>query len=348
MGVTLRRRFGFQQGRLTAYEDEHLAAGEAEEHSAILETEIERPRVGPMRDIVATIQPEQDVIVRSELSETICVQGAPGTGKTAVGLHRAAYLLYAYRERLGRRGVLVVGPNASFLRFIRDVLPALGEIDAKQTTIVELVADTLARLQPRNGIRGEDSAAVATLKGDARMAAVLERALWSHLATPTEGLVVPRGARRWRVARTRSRRSSRPSGIEASATAPRGRCCPSPLRTGPAQDGARRRCPGRPGPGRRGPQQAGQGLRQRDLASGRPTPLLWRLLSEPAFLAEAADGIIDPAEQGALLWPRPPRSAGAARWSPADAVLLDEAADLVQRTPSLAPSWRTRPRTSHR
>ena len=200
MGVTLRRRYGFQQGRLTAYEDEHLTAGEAEEHSAILETEIERPRVGPMRDIVATIQPEQDVIVRSELSETICVQGAPGTGKTAVGLHRAAYLLYAYREQLSRRGVLVVGPNASFLRFIRDVLPALGEIDAKQTTIVELVADTLARLQPRNGIRGEDTAAVATLKGDARMAAVLERALWSHLATPTEGLVVPRGARRWRVA----------------------------------------------------------------------------------------------------------------------------------------------------
>ena len=102
MGVTLRRRYGFQQGRLTAYEDEHLTAGETEEHSALLETEIERPRVGPMRDIVATIQPEQDVIVRSELSRTICVQGAPGTGKTAVGLHRAAYLLYAYREQLSR------------------------------------------------------------------------------------------------------------------------------------------------------------------------------------------------------------------------------------------------------
>src|SRR5262249_31957943 len=159
-----------QQGRLTSYEDERLAAGAVEEHSAILEAEIERPRVGPMRDIVATIQPEQDVIVRSELSRTICVQGAPGTGKTAVGLHRAAYLLYPHREQLSRQGVLVVGPNASFLRYIRGVLPALGEIDAKQTTIVELVANTLAQLQVRHGIRGEDAANVATLKGDARMA----------------------------------------------------------------------------------------------------------------------------------------------------------------------------------
>ena len=113
MGVDTRRRYGFDQGRLTAFEDEHLIRGEQEEHSAILEAEIERPRVGPMRDIVATIQPEQDVIVRADLGDTICVQGAPGTGKTAVGLHRAAYLLYAHRDQLRRQGVLVVGPNAS-------------------------------------------------------------------------------------------------------------------------------------------------------------------------------------------------------------------------------------------
>ncbi len=93
-----------------------------------------------MRDIVATIQPEQDVIVRADLADTICVQGAPGTGKTAVGLHRAAYLLYAHRDQLRRQGVLVVGPNASFLRYIRDVLPALGEVEATQSTIEELVA----------------------------------------------------------------------------------------------------------------------------------------------------------------------------------------------------------------
>ena len=110
-----------------------------------------------MRDIVATIQPEQDVIVRSDLSQSICVQGAPGTGKTAVGLHRAAYLLYAHREQLTRQGVLVVGPNASFLRYIRDVLPALGEVDATQSTIAELAEKAAARdqrqLRPRRGAR---------------------------------------------------------------------------------------------------------------------------------------------------------------------------------------------------
>jgi DNA helicase IV len=337
MGVTLRRRYGFAQGHLTSYEDEHLTAGESEEHSAILEAEIERPRVGPMRDIVATIQPEQDVIVRSELSRTICVQGAPGTGKTAVGLHRAAYLLYAYRQQLSRQGVLVVGPNASFLRYIRDVLPALGEIDARQTTIVELVADTLARLQPRHGIRGEDTADVATLKGDARMAAVLERALWSHVATPTEGLVVPRGARRWRLAtyeieevvaalrqrgvRYGAARSMLPQALahrilvkmELTGDSPDDRVQDAVARSRPVKDCVNAIWP-----------------------AVDPCRLLWRLLCEPALLADAAGGILDPAEQNALLWRKPPRSAGVARWSLADTVLLDEAADLVERTPSLA------------
>ncbi|MDQ5841337.1 MAG: AAA family ATPase, partial [Chloroflexota bacterium] len=96
MGVSLRRRFGIDRGQLTAYEDEHLRdPTEVSRRSQILASEIERPRVGPMRDIVATIQPEQDVIVRADVSQSIAVQGAPGTGKTAVGLHRAAYLLYA-------------------------------------------------------------------------------------------------------------------------------------------------------------------------------------------------------------------------------------------------------------
>ncbi|MGZ4537334.1 MAG: AAA family ATPase, partial [Nocardioidaceae bacterium] len=198
MGVRLRRRFGFQQGAMTAYEDEALLAGEApaEEYSEILEAEIERPRVGPMRDIVATIQPEQDVIVRSDLEESVCVQGAPGTGKTAVGLHRAAYLLYTHRDQLSRQGVLVVGPNASFLRYIGDVLPALGEIDAQQTTIEELVGKTLARLNAKYAVRGLDDARIATLKGDARMATVVERGLSSQVGAPSESLVVPRGVRR--------------------------------------------------------------------------------------------------------------------------------------------------------
>ena len=117
----MRRRFGFERpAALTGFEDEHLDRGEElGTASRILTAEIERPRVGPMRDIVATIQPEQDELVRAELDESICVQGAPGTGKTAVGLHRAAYLLYAHRERLRRSGVLVVGPNRAFLQLHR-------------------------------------------------------------------------------------------------------------------------------------------------------------------------------------------------------------------------------------
>ena len=337
MGVRRRRRFGFSQGQLTAFEDEDLAAGVVQEYSTILEREIERPRVGPMRDIVATIQPEQDVIVRSELAGSVCVQGAPGTGKTAVGLHRAAYLLYAYRDQLTRRGVLVVGPNASFLRYIRDVLPSLGEVDASQSTLEELVAATLRRSYPSWEIRGADSARVATLKGDPRMAEVIGRAVWSHLTMPTEGLVVPRGARRWRVAtseveeivaglrgrgvRYGAGRGMLPQslahrvlvGMELAGDSPDDRVQDAVARSKPVKDYTRRVWP-----------------------EVDPARLVFRLLSDPAFLAAAADGVLDESEQAALLWSKPPRSAGSARWSMADAVLVDEATDVVTRTPSVA------------
>jgi hypothetical protein len=227
MGVEGRRRYGFHVGRLTAYEDERLGSGEAVEHSAILESEIERPRVGPMRDIVATIQPEQDVIVRADLARTVCVQGAPGTGKTAVGLHRAAFLLYAHREQLRRQGVLVVGPNASFLRYIRDVLPALGEIEARQTTIELLVTEESTTAKPVR-VRADDPTPTAVLKGDARMALVLERAVWAHVGTPAyEGLMVPWGSRRHRVLGDDVAAVLAGLRARGSATTPDGRCCRS-------------------------------------------------------------------------------------------------------------------------
>ena len=177
-----------------------------------------------MRDIVATIQPEQDDIVRSDLASTVCVQGAPGTGKTAVGLHRAAYLLYAHRDQLSRQGVLVVGPNASFLRYIADVLPALGEIDAKQTTVEELVAHV--------PVKAVDPVDVARLKGDARMAQVLERALWSQRRARTrrpgraDGCAPVAGPG---VRGGRDRRGA--AATRASGTAPGGRCCRNGSRT---------------------------------------------------------------------------------------------------------------------
>ena len=196
MGLVRRRRFGFAGAELTAYEDEEFTrpgrpAGAAATVSRILIEEIERPRSGPMRDIVATIQPDQDDIVRASAGQSLCVQGAPGTGKTAVGLHRVAYLLYAYPGRMLRGGVLVIGPNRAFLSYIRNVLPALGEADVVQQTIPDLIATV--------PVRAADSGAAARVKGDARMAEVLRRALWAGLNEPAEALVLTRGSWRWRV-----------------------------------------------------------------------------------------------------------------------------------------------------
>src|SRR5580658_3890592 len=191
MGLQRRRRFGFAGGELTAFEDEQFggaapAGPAAGQPSRILIDEIERPRSGPMRDIVATIQPDQDDIVRAEADQTVCVQGAPGTGKTAVGLHRVAYLLYAYKERMSRGGVLVVGPNRAFLAYIRNVLPALGEADVNQLSVTDLLATV--------PVRAHDRDQAATIKGDARMAEVLRRALWRNVAEPSASVMLVRGS----------------------------------------------------------------------------------------------------------------------------------------------------------
>ena len=134
-----------------------------------------------MRDIVATIQAEQDLVIRAPLDLLLVVQGGPGTGKTAVGLHRAALLLYDHRELLERDGVLVVGPNRLFLRYISQVLPSLGETSVVQTTVTGLGAVA---------VRGTDDDAVAALKGDLRMADVVARAAWGRTVPLTEDVRV--------------------------------------------------------------------------------------------------------------------------------------------------------------
>ncbi|MFE8947577.1 HelD family protein [Streptomyces sp. NPDC007856] len=329
MDVGLRRRFGYTGGDLTAYEDEHLSdPAEAAATSKLLQQEIERPRVGPMRDIVATIQPEQDEIVRSGLSGTVCVQGGPGTGKTAVGLHRVAYLLYAHRERLARTGTLVIGPNRSFLHYIEQVLPALGELTVQQATVDDLVAHV--------EVRGTDEAAAAMIKGDARMAEVLRRALYSHVTLPTEAVVVVRGSRRWRVPtheledivrellqrdiRYGAAREALPQRIahavlvqmERSGEAPDDRVQDAVARNSAVKAAVKEIWP-----------------------AVDPAKLVLRLLTDADFLAEHAAGILDEDEQKTILWARPVRSVKSAKWSAADAVLIDEAADLIQRTHSL-------------
>ncbi|GAA4971457.1 AAA family ATPase [Yinghuangia aomiensis] len=332
LGVELRRRFGWTGGDLTAFEDEHLTdRDETDRASAILAAEIERPRVGPMRDIVATIQPEQDEIVRADLGDTVCVQGAPGTGKTAVGLHRVAWLLYAHRERLQRSGTLVVGPNRSFLDYIQQVLPALGEVEVGQTTVEDLVG-RVARVP----VKAPDDPDRGRLKGDARMAEVLRRAVWSGVAMPAESLLVVRGSRRWRLPAYE---------IEEVVTALRGR----DVRYGAARDMLHQRLAHavlvqmeRAGesPDDRVQDAVARSKPVRDVVNAvwpavDPAKLLLRLFSDPEFLAANADGILTAEEQALLLWEKPARGVGSAKWTPADAVLIDEAADLVARTPSV-------------
>ncbi len=339
MGLAHRRRFGFSGGELTAYEDEDFtqagrsAPGAADATGAlvsrILIDEIERPRSGPMRDIVSTIQPDQDDIVRADADRTVCVQGAPGTGKTAVGLHRVAYLLYAHRERMNRGGVLVVGPNRAFLSYIGNVLPALGEFNVTQVSVTDLLATV--------PVRTADPEPAARIKGDARMAEVLRRALWQQLGQPAEALMLARGSRRWRVPahelagladelRLRGVRygtgremlSHRIAHVILSRMEAAGETCDD--RT---HDAVRRT------------------KQVRAVVDGiwpktDPLRLVLRLLSDPGLLTRAAGGVLDPAEQAAISWSSPPRGPGSARWSPADAVLIDEAHDLIERTPSLA------------
>ncbi len=329
MDIALRRRFGYTGGDLTAYEDEHLSdPAEAARTSKLLQQEIERPRVGPMRDIVATIQPEQDEIVRSGLGGTVCVQGGPGTGKTAVGLHRVAYLLYAHRERLARTGTLVIGPNRSFLHYIEQVLPALGELAVRQATVDDLVAHV--------EVRGADDAAAAVVKGDARMAEVLRRAVRSHVTMPTEPVVVVRGSRRWRV-----------PAYELEGVV--GELLDRDIRYGAARDALPQRIAHavlvqmeRSG---EAPDDRVQDAVARNPAVKAAVKAIWppvepaklvlRLLTDADFLALHAAGLLTEDEQKAILWAKPVRSVKSAKWSAADAVLIDEATDLVQRTHSL-------------
>jgi DNA helicase IV len=325
MGVTLRRRFGFRDGGISSYEDEHLDHGEALGlASELLRAEIERPRVGPMRDIVATIQPDQDELVRADLDTSLCIQGAPGTGKTAVGLHRAAYLLYTYPARLRRSGVLVVGPNRAFLHYIEQVLPALGEGGIEQSTVDDLVAG--GRKAP---VRATESAELAVLKGDARLADVLRRAVYAHVARPAEDVVALVGTKRYRIPEHRLRRyvdDARRSEVRWSVVRER-------LRTQLAEDVRRQRedAGGAPSDAETARVARSAGIREFVDAvwpALSATALLTKLYSDAAFLERCAGRVVTADERAALA--RPGRQA----WTAADTVLLDELASLIDGTDS--------------
>ncbi|MFI6813167.1 HelD family protein [Nonomuraea sp. NPDC050328] len=202
-GTLVRRRHIHTRERsVVALDDEVFdleGMGEAERGTlvgeAALLAALRRGRTGRMTDVVATIQTEQDRVIRSGLAGALVVQGGPGTGKTVAALHRAAYLLYTHRDTLERRGVLVVGPNAMFLRYIGQVLPSLGE--------TQVVLATVGELFPGVRAAGDDPAPVAVVKGDPRMADLIAAAVADRQRLPEGDLEVELDGEVLRVARER-------------------------------------------------------------------------------------------------------------------------------------------------
>lgn len=326
MDVTRRRRYGFSdEHEMTGFDDEQLTERTADAGlSAFVRREIELAHYGPMRDIVATIQPDQDHIVRLGAGNSLVVQGGPGTGKTAVGLHRAAFLLFEHPQ-VRRQGVLVVGPNDAFVHHISRLLPALGELECKHVSMAGLVgADSAPAEDP----------AVAELKGNARLATVLARALRSLVRRPDEDFVVTSTSPYIRVYPEELRR------LAADLIA-------DPTAFGTARELMRERVASRV---RRKLELRGRSLSDtatRQLARAKqtralvesiwpvlkPRDVLLRLYSDPSHLARCAKGVLDEEEQRALLWAELPSTAARARWTAADHVLLDELAGLLDAQP---------------
>lgn len=214
-GVETRRNIRMRGRTVTAVDDEVLSGDGAESTSAGVGSEaalrraMNEARTGHMRSIVETIQREQDEIIRDPTRGVMVVQGGPGTGKTAVALHRIAYLLYTWREQLTRTGVLVVGPNTTFLEYISRVLPELGETGVVLSTVDQLV--------PGFTPGGSDSTAGREVKGSIEMMTILKRAVQAYETVPDapvrltfDGVPVDATPQMVKAARTRARRSRRP------------------------------------------------------------------------------------------------------------------------------------------
>ncbi|SCF49864.1 DNA helicase IV [Micromonospora carbonacea] len=351
-GVRRRRHLRTRQRKVVALNDEvlDLATASPTAHEeltgeASLLAALNAGRTGRMRDIVETIQAEQDRIIRADLPGTLVVQGGPGTGKTAVALHRAAYLLYTHRRELATRGVLLVGPNETFLRYISQVLPALAETG--------VLLRTPGDLFPGVSARRAEPARTAALKGRAEMVEVLAAAVRDRQWVPDEPLeievereVLPLAPETVRTARDRARRSGRPHNlaravfdvevVHALAAQVAERIGADPL--GGANlleeaDVAEIRRELREEPGVRAAlDQLWPVLT--------PQRLLADLYADPDRIAAATPGWID-ADRAALR-----REPGG--WTPADVPLLDEAAELLGEDDRAAEARRARLRALQR
>jgi DNA helicase IV len=328
-GVTRRRHFRTHGRRVLDFHDDVLDHGVAGGDEVLLSA-LNAPRAETMGDIVATIQAEQDEIIRLGHTGVVVIDGGPGTGKTAVALHRVAYLLYAHRERMSRRGVLIIGPNTGFLRYIGDVLPSLGETDA--------VFATPGELHPGLETTATDPPTTRRVKGDRRMVDVLAAAVADRQEVPEtpieiqlEDVTVEIDARIGARARDRARAA----GVRHNQARPVYRDALILQLTEQAVD----RVGGDWLDARSVPELAGE-IRadvRRELSRSRalsvavnqlwprltPYGLLVDLYDSPERLAAACDGVLDAAERDALY-----REAGS-QWTVSDVPLLDESVELL-------------------
>ncbi|MFD5318956.1 HelD family protein [Streptomyces sp. NPDC127098] len=327
--VRRRRHIRTEGRRVTGVQDEEFDRGAEPTGDSALFDALDAERTGRMADIVSTIQAEQDDIIRADHTGVLVVQGGPGTGKTAVALHRAAYLLYTHRERLTRSVVLVIGPNATFLRYIGDVLPSLGETGVLLATVGELFPGVRAELA--------EAPEVVELKGRLDMAEVVAAAVRDRQRVPEEGepfevvhdgerlsldretcLRIRARARETRLPHNEARPWFRRWMIEALARAASERYGTDPLDGGSLLTDADL-------------ETIVTELRESPEVAAAvdalwpaldPQRLLAELYASPRRLAAAAPRL-DRAERAALL--RGPHRG----WSPADVPLLDEAAELL-------------------
>ncbi|MEQ0557791.1 ATP-binding domain-containing protein [Amycolatopsis sp. NEAU-NG30] len=328
-GVRRRRHLRSLSRKVTGFDDEILDLTAADQGQdlglageAALLAALEKRRTGEMSDIVATIQAEQDRIIRAPLGGVMVVQGGPGTGKTAVALHRAAYLLYTHRQQLTTRGVLVVGPNSTFLRYIGQVLPSLGETG--------VLLATIGQLYPGLDADGVESREATEVKGRLVMAEVLANAVRDRQRVPEPVLeieyehdVLRLDRKTCTDARTRARRSRRPhnparrlfvSDVLDALTRQAARKLGDDLLDG--QDFADIRA---------------ELAADENVAAAldelwpvlTPEGVLDDLFADRERLDSAAGKLLSPADRDLL------ESGRDARWTPADVPLLDELAELI-------------------
>jgi DNA helicase IV len=324
-GVTLRRRFRTEGRRLLDIADEALD-GSVLDGAAVgdfLLEELERNRDAHMRDIVATIQADQYRLITHDPDGVLVIQGGPGTGKTAVGLHRASWLIYTLRDRLQRRGVLVVGPNPTFMEYVSHVLPALGEDAVEQRAVSELVDGVVPELR--------DPPHVAALKADTRLVEVVERAAELALESRPEELVLRlEGSFVWVKEHEVAELAAGAREALGLTAAARERFRMALLRRFYEEYGRIH------GAGAwRSFDEVERALRARGYLdrvlkaawpAASPDRLVRRLLTSRAALAAAAEGVLDASEQKLLLR----RGDG---WSDGDIALLDEARALLSEPP---------------